>query len=127
MRRKGAEQRKINHSIPGVPQIFDTIGAEVAKRIAGREQILRRVYELAQSEAAERGVKVKRVSIHPAWSREHVEKTGVVVDVDVVASSDERFSYWEALSESLCELADSLRPADGNWLQKELSLTVIRS
>jgi hypothetical protein len=48
MQRRGGEQRQIHHSIPGLAQIFDTIGAEVAKRIVGREEIVRRVWELAQ-------------------------------------------------------------------------------
>src|SRR5579864_1932855 len=127
MRRKGGEQRKVNHLIPSRPQRIDTPGTEVGQRIAGREEILERVCELAQSQAAKQRVEVKKVGIRPAWSHEYDEKTGVVVDVDVVASNDERFSYWEALGESLAELADTLPSVDANWLQKELSLTVIRS
>jgi hypothetical protein len=128
MPHKGSQQRKLNQPLQGPTQkVAGTISAEAARRIAGREEILRRICELARSEAVQRGVQVNQVNIHPAWSHEYKEQAGVVVDVDVTASNDDRFSYWDALREGVDELAASLPPADRSWLESELSLAIIRA
>jgi hypothetical protein len=128
MQHQSGEQRKIGKPIEGLPErIADATSSEAARRIAGREEILRRLCELAESAAREHGAQVKKVSIRPAWSHEYDERTGVVVDVDVIASDDTRFAYWEALNECLDKLAELLPAVDRNWLENEVSITVMRN
>jgi len=128
MRHKGGEQRKMSQPIRGFAAgITDSVGAEAVNRIAGREALLGRICKLAKAEAAERSLRVNKLSIHAAWSHEYDEQTGVIVDIDVTASDEDRFSYWEALNERLDELAASLSQPDRDWLQSDLSLTVVRS
>jgi len=69
-------------------KIAEAISFEAKKRIAGREEILRRLGELAESAAREYSAQIKKISIRPAWSHEYDERTGVVVDVEAIASDD---------------------------------------
>jgi hypothetical protein len=39
------------------------------------------------------------LSPEPAWSHEYDEHNGVVIDIEIKADPDKRFSYWDALSE----------------------------
>jgi hypothetical protein len=126
MRRQSGEQRNISGPGRRDPEIVNVAGVEAARRIAGRDAIVARVCKLAESKAGN-GIRVRRVRVRPAWSHEYDERTGVVVDVEVSASDDNRFSYWEALNKSLDALGETLSPADRSWLDSEVSLTVIRS
>ncbi len=128
MRHDGGEERVMGQPPRGVVEVIaDSISTQAAKRIAGREEVVVRICELARAQAAKRNLRVNEISVHAAWSHEYDENTGVVVDVDVTASDEDRFSYWEALNERLDELAASLPQNDSDWLQSELSLTVIRA
>jgi hypothetical protein len=128
MQHRTGQQRKINKPLNRRPEkIADTISSESAKRIAGREEIVGRLFELAEAAAREHGIEVKKVSLRPAWSHECDERTGVALDVDVIASDDARFFYWEALNERLEKLGQSLPSVDREWLDNEVSTTVMRS
>jgi hypothetical protein len=96
------------------------------RRIAGREAIVARICQLAESTAGH-SVRVHRIMVRAEWSHEYDERTGVVVDVEVTASNQCRFSYWEELINRLDEIAASLAPVDQSWLDREVSLTVIRA
>jgi hypothetical protein len=122
------KQRKPSTPIEAFPEnLVGAVSAETAKRIAGREEILIRFRQMAESAAMQHGTRVVRVNIRPTWSHEYEERSGVAVDLDVVASDEARFAYWEALDECIDKLAQSLPLADRNWLENEVSLTVIRS
>lgn len=128
MQHEGGEERVTGQPPRDVVEsIADSISAQAAKRIAGREEVVGRICEVARAQAAKHNLRVNEISIHAAWSHEYDENTGVVVDVNVTASDEDRFSYWEALNEGLDELAASLPQNDCDWLQSELSLTVIRA
>ncbi len=128
MRHEGGDKRVMGQPPRGlVESIADSISAQAAKRIAGREEVVERICELAGAQAAKRNLRVNEISVHAAWSHEYDENTGVVVDVNVTASDEDRFSYWEALNERLDELAASLPQNARDWLESEVSLTVIRA
>lgn len=96
------------------------------RRIAGRQAIVARICQLAESTGGH-SVRVHRIMVRAEWSHEYDDRTGVVVDVEVTASNECRFSYWKELNNRLDEIAASLAPADKSWLDREVSLTVIRA
>jgi len=65
--------------------------------------------------------------VRAEWSHEYDDRTGVVVDVEVTRVKRVPFSYWKELNNRLDEIAASLAPADKSWLDREVSLTVIRA
>ena len=58
---------------------------------------------------------------------EYEERTGVVIDVEIKATTDERFSYWDAVCERLNELEESVPPEERCFLNDEVSFIVNRS
>ena len=54
-------------------------------------------------------------------------KPGVVVDVEVKATVDERFSYWDALCEQIQHLETLLTPEEQRFLNDDMTLIVSRS
>src|SRR5713101_1322312 len=88
--------------------VIETITPEAVERLKGHERIVQEVCSLAKEEAQARGLSILRIDVRPAWSHEYDERTGIVIDVEIRASSDERFSYWDAVCERLNELEESL-------------------
>ena len=109
------------------PTTIETIAPKAAERSRGHEKIVHEVCSLAKEEAQTRGLTLLCIDVRPAWSHEYEERTGIVIDVEIRASSDERFSYWDAVCERLNQLEDSLLPEEQRFLQDEVSLVVNRS
>lgn len=106
------------------PTLIETITPEAAARSRGHERIVQEVCSLAKEEAQARGLALLRIDVRPAWSHEYDERTGVVIDVEIRASSDERFSCWDVVCERLNELAESVPPEERCFLNDEVSLIV---
>ncbi len=106
---------------------IEIISPEAARRFSGHEKIVQEVCSLAQEEAQARGLALLQIDVRPAWSHEYDERTGIVIDVEIRASSDERFSYWDAVCERLNELAESVPPEERCFLNDEISFIVNRS
>jgi hypothetical protein len=100
---------------------------EVKKRLAGHEQLVNSICALVRQEARDRGLALSTIDIRPAWSHESDEQTGVIIDVEVKATTDERFSYWDGVSERTHQLDASLSPEEKQFLNDDVSLVVSRS
>lgn len=73
------------------------------------------------------GFLFSRLMYAPPGHHKYDERTGIVIDVEIKASSDERFSYWDAVCERLNELAESVPPEELCFLNDEVSFIVNRS
>ena len=128
MARMITEQLNIRQPLRRISEeIACRISPETARRIDKHEKIVKRACELAESMAQEHAVKLRSITVGPTWSHEYDERSGVTVHVDIAATNDARFSYWEALNKALEDLAQSLPTAGRNWLENEVSITVMRS
>ena len=114
-------------SCDSFPVAVKTIDPEAARRFRGHERIVQEVCSLAKEEAQARRLTLLCIDVRPAWSHEYDERTGIVIDVEIKASSDERFSYWDAVCERLNELEESLPPEERCFLNDEISFIVNRS
>jgi hypothetical protein len=114
-------------SCDSFPVTVETIDLEATRRLHGYERIVQEVCSLAKDEARARGLALLRIDVRPAWSHEYDERTGVVIDAEIQATADERFSYWDAVCERLNELEDSLPPEERRFLNDEVSFVVNRS
>ncbi len=114
-------------SCDSFPAAVETIAPEAAQRFSGYESIVQEVCSLAKEEAQARGLALLQIDMRPAWSHEYDEHTGLVIDVEVKATSDERFSYWDAMCERLNELEDSVPPEERRFLNDEIFFVVSRS
>ncbi len=99
---------------------------EAKKRLAGHEILARRLYELIAKEALARKIPVRKIVVLPAWSHEYEERTGVVIDVEIEGSTDQRFSLWDAVSEQIGKLEESLREKESRFLSDDISFVVSR-
>jgi hypothetical protein len=109
------------------PVTVETIDLEATRRLRGHERIVQKVCSLAKDEARARELALLHIDVRPAWSHEYDERTGVVIDAEIQATADERFSYWDAVCERLNELEDSLPPEERRFLNDEVSFVVNRS
>ena len=105
----------------------ETIDPEAVRRFSGHESLVQKVCSLAKEEAQARSLPLLCIEVRPAWSHEYDERTGIVIDVAIKASSDERFSYWDAVCERLNGLAESVPPEERCFLNGEVLLIVNRS
>jgi hypothetical protein len=103
------------------------VSPEAAKRIQTHEPVVKSVVAIAEEEAQDRNLNVLYIKIRPAWSHEYEEHTGVVVEVKIRASTEERFSYWEAVSDQLNQLASGSPSQELRFLNEDLSFIVRRS
>jgi len=109
------------------PTTIETVTPEAVQRLHGHESIAQQVCFLAKEEAQARGLALLRIDVRPAWSHEYDERTGVVIDVEIKVSTDERFSYWDAMCERLNELAESVPPEERCFLNYEIFFVVRRT
>ena len=72
---------------------------ETARRLEGHEQLLEKLIVLIEGEATARSLSIIRIEVLPAWSHEYEEKTGIVIQVEVKATDEQRFSLWEGIGE----------------------------
>ncbi len=107
--------------------LAETLDPEAVRRLAGHERIVREVCTFAKEEAQSRRLMLLRIEIRPTWSHEYEDHSGVVIDTEIQATTEERFSYWDAMCERLNELADALSPEDRQFLNGNVSLIVTRS
>ena len=112
---------------PSIPTHETFLSPEVSKRLQGHDQLVQSIEALARQEAQGRGLVLRKIDIRPAWSHESDEPTGVVIDVEVEATADERFSYWDAICEQIQHLETSLAPEEQRFLNDDIALIVSRS
>jgi hypothetical protein len=105
------------------PQISD----ESARRLRGHEKLLENLVFVAEREAAARGISLLKIDVLPAWSHEYDEKTGVVVHAEVRATDEQRFSLWDAISERIDSLYDTVTPKEKKFLTDEVSVIIDRA
>lgn len=118
--REATEEGTINLS----PTIIETMAPEAVRRFSGRERIVQSICALAKQEARARGLALLHIDVRPAWSHEYDERTGVVIDVEIKATTDERFSYWDVVCERISQLEDSLSPEEQRFLQDQAFFVV---
>ena len=111
-------------SCDSFPVAVETSDPEAARRFRGHEKIVQEVCSLAKEEARARGLALLHIDVRPAWSHEYDERTGVVIDVEIKATTDEQFSYWDAVCERVSQLEDALSLEDRSFLTDEISLVV---
>ena len=99
---------------------------EAVRRFSGHESAIQAVCSLAQEEAQARGLALLQIDVRPAWSHEYDERTGIVIDMEIRASSDERFSYWDAVCNRISDLEDLLPLKEKRFLQDQVSCVVNR-
>jgi hypothetical protein len=99
----------------------------VERRIKGHKKILLLIGDLVRDEAIKQGVRIRRIEARPAWSHEYEERSAVVVEAEIEAGADQRFSFWEAVSERIDSLSDSLSARNRGFLNNRLSLVVSRA
>lgn len=104
----------------------DLLSPEVPERMSGHEPLVSKVCGLATEEAKKHNLSVLNVKVRSDWAHEYEETAGIVVDVKIKATNDERFSYWEAVCERIESLSASLSPEEQNFLNSHLSLAVRR-
>jgi len=102
------------------PQIPD----ESARRLRGHEKLLENPVFVAEQEASARGISLLKIDVLPAWSHEYEERSGVVIQVEVRATDEQRFGFWEGMSERMDSLQDTLAPAENDFLTDEISVIV---
>lgn len=102
------------------------ISPEAERRFKGHERVVQKALSLAEKEAQARRISLLKIEVRPAWSHEYEERTGVVIDVEIKATPEERFSYWDAVCEKLDQLEDSLPPEERRFLNDDISFVVSR-
>jgi len=102
------------------PQISD----ESARRLRGHEKLLENLVFVAEQEASARGISLLKIDVLPAWSHEYEERSGVVIQVEVRATDEQRFGFWEGMSERMDSLQDTLAPEENDFLTDEISVIV---
>ena len=105
------------------PELSD----ESVRRLEGHEKLLENLVFVAEQEAAARGISLLKIDVLPAWSHEYDEKTGVVVHAEVRATDEQRFSLWEAISDRIDSLHDTLDSEEKDFLTDEVSVVVDRA
>src|SRR5260370_30470042 len=103
------------------------IEPSVEQRIKGYKKILLLVGDLVRDEAMKQGIRVRRIEARPAWSHEYEEQSAVVVEAEIESGAEQRFSYWEAVSDRIDSLSDSLSARNRGFLNNRLSLVVSRA
>jgi len=106
---------------------LELVSPEVSRRLKGYEQLVQSIYVLASQEARRHGLTLYKIDIRPAWSHESDEHTGVVIDLEVKATADERFAYWDAVCERVSQLEAALSPEEQRFLGDDMALLVSRS
>lgn len=106
---------------------LELVSPEVSRRLKGYEQLVQSIYVLASQEAHRHGLTLYKIDIRPAWSHESDEHTGVVIDLEVKATADERFAYWDAVCERVSQLEAALSPDEQRFLSDDMALLVSRS
>jgi hypothetical protein len=106
---------------------LEPVSPEVSKRLKGHEQLVQDICVLARQEARRRGLTLYKMDIRPAWSHESDEQTGIIIDLEVKATANERFAYWDAVCEQVSQLEASLSPEDQRFLGDDIALLVSRN
>ncbi len=109
------------------PARTEALSPEAAGRLHGHEEIVQEICSVAKKEAQVRGLSLLKIEVRPAWSHEYDEHNGVVIDIEIKADPDERFSYWDTLSEQVDQLETTLSPEDRSFLTDEIALVISRS
>ena len=100
---------------------------EVRRRLRGHEHLVQTICALTRYQAAVRGLMLRTIGLRPAWSHESDEQTGIVIDIEVKATVDDRCAYVDAVCEQIHQLEASLSPEDQHFLNDEIFLIVSRS
>jgi hypothetical protein len=98
-----------------------------AQHVEQYNEVVQMVRKLAQEEADARGLTIKKIDVRPAWSHEYDTRSGVVIDVGIKSTAEERFAYWDAVCERIYQLEGALSAEARNYLINDVSFIVSRS
>ncbi|HEU4343216.1 MAG TPA: hypothetical protein VFU31_16815 [Candidatus Binatia bacterium] len=97
---------------------------QARRRLKGHEELLKKLVVIAKREAALRAMPILKIEALGAWSHEYEEKSGIVVHVEVQATDQQRFSFWEEISERVDSLRDTLSTEEKDFLTDQISVVV---
>jgi hypothetical protein len=63
---------------------------------------------LATQEAKTRGLALRKIEIRPAWAYESEQQSEIVIDVEILSTTDAQFAYWDAVYERIHQLEATL-------------------
>lgn len=106
---------------------IENFSTEATRRLSGYERVIQELFSISKKEAYARNIPILIVDVRPAWSHEYKENSGVVVDIEIKGSAEERFSLWDAICERIDQLKDSLSQEEWQFLTDEISFIVRRS
>lgn len=95
--------------------------------VIGHVRLLHALRKLSEQLAETRRVAIQGVEVRPAWSHEDDDRSRVVVEIQVDAASEQRFRYWEDLSDRVESFADSLSARERRFVNSSLSILVSSS
>jgi len=110
--------------LPKACKVQPQVSEEAARRLRGHEKLLQKLAFVVEEETAARGISLLKIDVLPAWSHEYEERAGVVIQVEVGATDEQRFSLWEGISERIDSLHDTLASEEKDFLTGEISVFV---
>src|SRR5438132_12532981 len=78
-----------------------TVDPLARSAVAGHMGVLLTIRELAEQVARANEVDVRAVEIMPAWSHEDDDRSRISMNILIEARPEQRFIYWEALSDKV--------------------------
>ena len=109
-----------------VPRREFRIAPEAERRILGYEWLMQYLYEIVYDEMQRQRVSLRQLEVRPAWSNEYDDTTGVVIDVSIEGSVEQRFALWEVISSKIEALEAYMRPGDREFFTSSVSIIVNR-
>jgi hypothetical protein len=100
--------------------------AEADRRMRGHGGLMERIYAIVYDEAQREHLSIHALKVRAAWSHEYDEETGVIIDVEIEGSAEQRFALWDRVSSQIEDLETSLRPDEHDFLTRCLSIIVNR-
>ncbi len=101
------------------------VSVEAERRVNRYRKTAQAVYSIIEGEAKRLNLS-PTVRVRSAWSHEYEDKTGIVIDVEIKGSNEERFSLWDSISVKLDHLADTLNKEEQVFLINDVSVVVVR-
>jgi hypothetical protein len=102
------------------------IASEAKERLSDHKTLATKLYRLIEQRASALKIPMRKIVVLPAWSHEYEDRTGVVIDVEIDGSADQRFSLWDAVCDEMVRLEESLPKKESRFLSDQISFVVNR-
>src|SRR5713226_615226 len=89
---------------------------EAERRLGKHNRLLGSLISAIETEALKRHIAITKLTVHPAWSHEYEENSGIVINTEIKGNAEERFALWDAVSEKTEKLQAFFDPEDGKFL-----------